>query len=149
MGTHYKGTEEEVRALDAFIKLTRAAESINNRLSPLLNEWNLSISQFGVLEVLYHLGAMNLGELGQKLLKSGGNITMVVDNLEKRNLLIRRRNKADRRYVSVELTEKGRQLIGSIFPKHVRNIVNEMNPLKPEEQKDLSLLCKKIGCKKS
>ena len=147
MGTHYKGNNKEIRALDAFIKLNRASESLNSRLSTQLNEWNLTVSQFGALEALYHLGPMNLSELSQKLLKSGGNITMVADNLEKRGLLVRKRSKTDRRYVKVELTYEGNNLIESIFPEHVTNIVNEMNALDPGEQEELSRLCKKLGRK--
>lgn len=145
MGTHYKGNKEETRALDAFIKLNRASESVNSRLSAQLNEWKLTVSQFGALEALYHLGPMNLSELSQKLLKSGGNITMVADNLEKRGLLVRKRSKTDRRYVKVELTNKGNDLIESIFPVHVTNIVNEMSALDPDELTELSRLCKKLG----
>ncbi len=147
MGTHYKGNKKEIRALDAFIKLNRASESLNSRLSAQLNEWNLTVSQFGALEALYHLGSMNLSELSQKLLKSGGNITMVADNLEKRGLLVRKRSKTDRRYVKVELTYEGKNLIESIFPEHVTNIVNEMNALDPGELEELSRLCKKLGRK--
>ncbi|HKI46458.1 MAG TPA: MarR family transcriptional regulator [Balneolales bacterium] len=147
MGTHYKGNKKEIRALDAFIKLNRASESLNSRLSTQLNEWNLTVSQFGALEALYHLGPMNLSELSQKLLKSGGNITMVADNLEKRGLLVRKRSKTDRRYVKVELTYEGKNLIESIFPEHVTNIVNEMIALDPGELEELSRLCKKLGRK--
>ena len=147
MGTHYKGNKKETRALDAFIKLNRASESVNSRLSTQLNEWNLTVSQFGALEALYHLGPMNLSELSQKLLKSGGNITMVADNLEKRGLLVRKRSKTDRRYVKVELTNEGNDLIESIFPEHVTNIVNEMNALDSGELEELSRLCKKLGRK--
>ncbi len=147
MGTHYKGRADEIRALDAFIKLNRASESLNSRLAALLNKWNLTVSQFGALEALLHLGPMNLSELSQKLLKSGGNITMVADNLEKRGLLVRKRSKTDRRYVKVELTDEGNNLIESIFPQHVTNIVTEMSSLEPEELEDLSRLCKKLGRK--
>lgn len=145
MGTHYKGSKKEIRALDAFIKLNRASESLNSRLAAQLNEWNLTVSQFGALEALYHLGPLNLSELSQKLLKSGGNITMVADNLEKRGLLVRKRSKTDRRYVKVELTSDGKKLIESIFPNHVTNIVNEMDTLEPNELEELSRLCKKLG----
>lgn len=50
----------------------RATESLNQRLCRHLSEANLTISQFGVLEALLHLGPQNQKELGQKLLKSGG-----------------------------------------------------------------------------
>ena len=92
MGIRYKGTKAENRALDAYIKLVRASESVVGRLGQNLRaEDDLPLSQFGVLEALMHLGPMCQRELGVKILKSSGNVTMVVDNLEKRGLVARRR----------------------------------------------------------
>ena len=145
MPTHYKGTTEEILALDTFIKLTRAAESLSARLSQRNTMDNLTTSQFGVLEVLYHLGPMCPGEISVKLLKSSGNITMVVDNLEKRGLVQRERDTADRRMVTISLTQAGCELIAHIFPRHVAAIVEEMSVLGPDEQRTLSRLCRKLG----
>jgi hypothetical protein len=83
MGSRYKGSQSEVRALDTLIKLMRAAESVNVRLNRFISRAGLTVSQFGALEALYHLGPLCQSELGEKILKSSGNITMVVDNLEK------------------------------------------------------------------
>ena len=145
MGTHYKGNKEEVRALNAFIALMRASESLNSRLYMTLKKSHLSISQFGALEALYHLGPMCQSTLGKKLLKSGGNITMVIDNLEKRKLVKRERDTNDRRFISVHLTDEGKILIKKVFPEHANNIVNEMSVLSKEEQNKLIEYCKKIG----
>lgn len=145
MGTHFKGTEKEKRALNAFIKLMRASDSLNARINVFINKYGLTSSQFGALEALHHLGSMSQSELCGKLLKSGGNITMVVDNLEKRKLVKRKRNPNDRRFVSVHLTEAGEKLISEIFPEHVDHIVNEFNSLSSTEQEELSRICKKIG----
>ena len=146
MGTHYKGSSREVRALDAYIKLIRATESITARLSQQLRrESDLTLSQFGTLEALLHLGDMSQSELGQKLLKSSGNITMVVDNLEKRELVQRCRDTGDRRVVMVRLTAVGHQLIAAIFPAHACAITAEMEHLPAAEIEELGRLCKKLG----
>lgn len=147
MGTHYSGTEEEVKALDAYIKLMRAAESVTTRVHRHLAHKGLTVSRFGVLEALYHLGPLSQSDLGRKLLKSGGNITLVVDNLEKLGLVRRERLSGDRRYVEVHLTEQGRQLIGEVFPVHVRAVVDEMKTLAEPEQEQLGFLCRKLGMK--
>jgi MarR family 2-MHQ and catechol resistance regulon transcriptional repressor len=145
VGTHYRGTEEEVRALDAFIKLLRAAESTSSRLSRHMAAHRLTVSQFGALEALLHLGPLFQCDLGKKLLKSSGNVTMVVDNLEKQGFVERRREGEDRRFVTVHLTEKGRGFIAGIFPRHVAAIVEEMGVLSPSEQEELGRLCRKLG----
>lgn len=144
MGTHYRGSREEINALDTFIKLMRVADSLTSRLSPILSSAGLTPGQFGALEVLLHLGPLCQSELGRKLLRSGGNITMVVDNLERRGL-VRRERGEDRRFITVHLTKEGRQLIQKIFPKHLDALVREMRVLTEAEQKELGRLCKKLG----
>ncbi len=145
MGTTYEGTKEEIRSLNAFIKLVRAAQSVSGRVESHFSEIGLSVSQFGALEALYHLGPLYQKDLASKILKSTGNITMVVDNLEKRGLVERVRDLKDRRLYSVGITEKGAALIKSFFPVHVSRIVHEMEALTRAEQKELDRLCKKVG----
>lgn len=145
MGTHYEGTENEEQVLDTFIKLMRATESINNRLNRHHAEADLTVTQFGVLEALLHLGPLNQKALGEKLLKSGGNITMVIDNLEKSGLVERQQNPEDRRSMLIHLTPKGKEFISSYFPKHLDRIMSEFDVLSDKELKQLAQICKKLG----
>lgn len=148
MGTHYKGSAKERLALDVFIKLVRSAASLNSRIYAGLSKEGLTDTQFNALEALYHIGPMNQRELGNKLLKSGGNITMVVDNLEKRDLVKRERGEEDRRYFKILLTDKGEELIERVFPQQLNLIVEEINVLNKKEQKEFQRMCKLIGVKK-
>ncbi len=141
----YRGTKEEGRALNTFVKLMRASESMSARIHSHLDEARLTVSQFGVLEALYHLGPMSQTEIGRKILKSSGNITLVIDNLEKRGLVKRKRSQEDRRLYSIELTPSGHKLIGNLFPRHAGRIVEAMKVLTEEEQKTLAALCRKLG----
>lgn len=143
--THYKGTRDEVRALGAFVKLVRAAESVTARAHRHLIDAGLTVSQFGVLEALFHVGPLSQSEIAKKVLKSTGNITMVIDNLERRGLVKRERQTDDRRYYIVQLTDEGRKLIGSIFPRHAAKIMEEMRVLSSAEQAALGNLCRKLG----
>ena len=145
MGTHYAGTMDEVMALDVYIKLSRAAESVTHRINGHLQDHNLTISQFGALEALYHLGSMQPSQLAQKVLKSTGNMTLVIDNLNKRGLVTRARRADDRRCIDISLTEKGVALIESIFPQHVDGVVETMGALSADEQQQLAALCRKLG----
>lgn len=145
MPTHYQGSPETARALDTFIKLTRATESVMARLSRKGTISPLSQSQFAVLEALYHLGPLTQGQVSAKLLKSTGNMTLVVDNLEKGGWVQRSRESGDRRQVTIHLTETGQALIERIFPAHAEAICEEMDVLTPEEQATLSALCIKLG----
>jgi MarR family 2-MHQ and catechol resistance regulon transcriptional repressor len=147
MPTHYKGRPKEILALDTYIKLTRASEAFITRLHQRGAFAGLTVSQFGVLEILYHLGPMCLGDISSKLLKSGGNLTLVIDNLEKRKLVQRQRDAKDRRMIIVSLTSAGQELISSIFPAHAAAIAEEMSGLTTQEQQLLSDLCRKLGKK--
>ncbi len=145
MGTHFKGSDKEENSLNAYIKLVRATESINSRQSKSLAKENLTMSQFGALEVLYHLGELNQREIGKKLLKSGGNITLVIDNLVKRELVKKKTDKSDRRAVIVSLTKKGQEFIEGYFPKHLALIMEQFSVLTDEERTELARICKKLG----
>jgi len=145
MPTHYDGTDDEERALNAYIRFARAFSTVDSRISQTFKAHDLTSGQFGVLETLYHLGPMHQGALGEKLLQSKGNISTIITNLAERDLVERRRDPEDRRYVKIHLTEDGRQLIGDIFPEHVRQIVDTFGALEKDELETFGRLCKKLG----
>lgn len=145
MGTHYNGTHDEIRAIDAYIKLQRSAGSSAARATRHLTSAGLTFSQYGALDILYHLGPLPLGQIAEKILRSEGNMTTVVDNLERRGLVRRERNERDRRVVTLSLTETGRHVIEEVLPQHIQAIVEEMSILTADEQETLSRLCRKIG----
>jgi len=133
------------RALGAYVKLLRASESVHGEAMRSLAQEDLTPSQFGVLEALYHVGPMCLSVLANKILKTSGNLTMVIGNLEKRGLVTRQQSTHDRRFVSATITEKGKKLITRIFPDHASRITGLMSRLSPREQEVLAKLCRKLG----
>ncbi len=145
MPTHFCGGADAVRALNTFIKLTRATETLLARLNQRKTIYPLSLSQFAVLEALYHLGPLTQGQVSAKVLKSTGNITLVIDNLEKQGYVRRVRENQDRRIVTIHITELGKSLIAQIFPAHAHAIFDELSVLTEEEQELLASLCLKLG----
>lgn len=145
MPTKHKGTPEEIRALDVYIKLQRAAETVMTRTTAHLADYNLSVSQFAVLEALFHLGLLAQRDLAKKLLQSTGNISTVLKKLEKRGLISRERDPDDNRYMQVCITDAGTEILKRCFEAHVRGIVEEMSILTGEEQEELARLCRKLG----
>jgi MarR family transcriptional regulator, 2-MHQ and catechol-resistance regulon repressor len=142
---HFKGTKKTAQALDTFVKLTRAANSVTAATNPALSGSDLTESQFAVLEVLYHTGPLCLTEVAHKILKTGGNLTLVVKNLEKRGLVQRKQIPEDRRYFLLDLTPKGKRLIAEVFPQQATRITEVLDALTAEEQADLARLAKKLG----
>lgn len=145
MPTHYSGSADETRALNAYIALMRASDSVSARVHRHLAKVGLSISQFGVLEILFHLGPLSPRDLCAKLLKSSGNVTLILDNLEKRDLIRRDRDQSDRRMVTIHLTAAGRALIEDVFPHQVEAIRADLSALTAAEQVELRRLCRKLG----
>jgi MarR family 2-MHQ and catechol resistance regulon transcriptional repressor len=145
MGTRYQGTAAERRALDAYIKLRRAVNSIARREAEVMREARLTESQFGTLEALLHLGPLCQHELAGKILKSAGNLTTVIDNLERRGLVERRRDSSDRRLVTVHLTRPGERLIRDVLPRNVDVLKSAFAVLGAREQEQLAELCRRLG----
>jgi MarR family 2-MHQ and catechol resistance regulon transcriptional repressor len=145
MPTRHRGTPEEVRALDAYIKLERASDWIDARLDRHLTGHGLTHGQLGILETLYHCGPLCQRDLGGKVLRSSSNVTVVVDHLEQRGLVRRERDPSDRRLVTVSLTSEGRDLLRRVFPAHVGEIVELFSALTPREIDRLGALCRKLG----
>lgn len=135
------------RALNTYTKLMRAAESVTNRVNRFMSAANLTISQFGVMEALLHKGSLCQRDIAAKILKSTGNITLVIDNLEKRGLVRRERDNDDRRYLTVHLTDAGTELITRVFADVETAIVAEMAILSENDQEMLGSLCKILGMK--
>jgi len=132
-------------ALSTWVKLARAFWTFNKHTVDDIRTYGLTQPQFSVLESLGHLGEMTLGELSKKQLVSCGNTTVVVDNLEREDLVERRHCKNDRRAVYVHLTPKGKRMFKEIFQQHARYVQKLASVLTQEEQEQLSRLLKKLG----
>lgn len=132
-------------ALSSFLALIRASDFLTSQISFRCENQGLTISQFGILDALYRGGAYCQKELGEKIFKSSGNITLVVDNLEKRGLVRRERKGDDRRYIRIHLTDEGRRVISEVLPKVANFIQEELKVLSEEEQQLLRGMCKKLS----
>lgn len=109
----------------ALLQLLRTAETLWNTSRLFFERWNLSPSQFNVLNLL-HLnpdGCTQI-ELSRLLIMHRSNITGLVDRLEKRGLLQRKDNPKDRRAYKVTLTSAGKKLIGKILPDYYQAAEN-------------------------
>ena len=132
-------------ALTMWVKLARASAVFSHKTAEHIRTCGLTVGQFGVLEILNHKGPLTLGELCRKSLVSGGNMTVVVDNLERDGLVHRSRSEDDRRVIHVRLTRRGESLIRRIFPDHAEFVARLAGALTQDEQVRLGTLLKKLG----
>jgi MarR family 2-MHQ and catechol resistance regulon transcriptional repressor len=134
-----------VAAVSAYVKLLRASRAVVGVVEPRLAAQGLTTTQLGVLEALLHKGPMTQRELGRKVLTSAANMTDVLDKLQARDLIARCRGNADRRSVTVGLTDGGQALIEELFPRHAADIARAMGGLSRAELERLATLLRKLG----
>lgn len=139
-----KRTRKDSLAVGSFNRLSKTANIVTTEAHKHLAKHKLTISQFGVLEALYKLGPMYQRDLAREIVKTTGNITTVIDNLEKNELVRREREAKDRRYFMVVLTAKGERLIKKIYPVHAKQVEQVMGRLTKAEQERLQTLCEKL-----
>lgn len=108
-------------------------------------ESNLGPSDFQILEILLHKGALPVNTIGRKIMLTSGSISTAVDRLEKRKLVRRDSSVDDARVIYVSLTGAGHSLIQRVFSRHARQMEEVFNPLSDEERVLLEGLLKKAG----
>ena len=137
--------EGQERALRLWVALARCYGTYARAVSTKVHEYGLTTPQFGILEALYHLGPLSLGDLAGKLLVTGGNVTYVMDRLEEQGLVYRERSPSDRRCIRAKLTERGHEVIAGVFPGHAAFIEEMSAGLTLTEQEELRSLLKRLG----
>ena len=136
-------------ALATYVRLMRAANAARSHASRYLGDSGLTLTQFAVLEALYHLGPMSLSDIAAKVLTTGGNLTMVAGNLERDGLVTRQKSPEDGRVQILVLPPKGKSLMRRVFPIHTAAISEFMATLNTEELEQLGNLCRELGQQES
>lgn len=138
------GKDNELN-LKVIIGLYRSHLMVNRNTQRLLAEEGLTASQFGVLEALYHLGDLKICDLIEKTLSTSGNMTVVIKNLENEGYIVRLRDSEDQRAFRIHLSDKGKSLIETIFPRHLIDIEKSLSCLDHEDKVALHHLLKKLN----
>jgi DNA-binding MarR family transcriptional regulator len=103
----------------ALLELLRTADTVWNASRVFFERWDLSPSQFNVLNLLHlNPGGLSQTDLSRQLIMHRSNLTGLVDRLEKRGVVVRREVAADRRAYSVVLTAAGARLLRDILPRY-------------------------------
>ena len=149
MSKYNQGSPHEQLVLDTWIKFSRANNTLNNIMRLNVERQGLTISQFGVLEVLVHIGPLSVKEIGHKLLMTTSNLVTVIDNLVKQELVNRVPCEHDRRSIIIHLSEKGIEFIEPIFKNHLEELLNAFSVLDEHQLKTLGSLSKDLGLNQS
>lgn len=108
------------QSLRAWLRMLSCTTLIERRLRTRLREtFDVTLPQFDVLAELDRAGkAQTMSELSRQLMVSNGNVTGVVDRLERSGLVRRTASQTDRRVLYIELTEVGRQAFAGMARMH-------------------------------
>lgn len=140
-----RGTGVEDTALKLFVVLSRAQSAVARHAEADATRHGLTLAEFAIVEALYHVGPLLLGELQRRILVSSGGVTYLVDRLEEKKLVERRECPGDRRARYAALTPAGETLVGRIFPGHARSIARAMAGLTKKEQGEAIALLRRLG----
>lgn len=125
--------------------LMKAHEAMRNHAERHIHSLGIGFSDFAALEVLLHKGPLPVNEIGRLVRLTSGSMTTAVDRLERKGMVERRNDPADRRARVVHLTAAGRKLIECAFADHEAAMERAASGLTPQERSQASALLKKLG----
>lgn len=129
------------------ITLSRALQSTHRASELLFYQNDITMSQFMVLEALYHKGALTVKEIIDAILSSSGNMTVVLRNLEKQGLIERQCNPVDKRSFLIHLTSKGQQHIALLYQQHMNYVALALESISETEKKQVISILRKLSQK--
>lgn len=135
MGKSY-GRHSELNLL-LWVKIFSFEKYIMRRLSRVISNFGLTPTQFSVMELLFHKGDLTIGEIKKKGFLTGGNITVVVNNLESKGFLETYQDPEDNRKKICALTSEGTELIDKAFVSHLEELNIILDEYTDEEKRKL------------
>ena len=132
------------KSMKTVVRLERTSLKINNLTVNYLSKHKLTFNQFKVLEVLYHLGDLNIGSITKLTMSTPGNTTVVVRNLKRDEWITSIKDPNDSRASILSITQKGKEIIEEVFPNHASNLTKAMEVLSDDELNTLYELLNKV-----
>ena len=137
--------ETSFREVMLWVRLAMTFNVLYHEIKKELSKERLTVPQLDIISCLDRSKGLPLSELAERLLVTGGNITGIIDRLERDGYVYRERDKKDRRIVRALLTEKGFDLYKSFLPRY-KEVMRKINSvLTTEERQQLQRLLKKLG----
>ena len=137
--------ETSFREVMLWVRLAMTFNVLYHEIKTELSKEKMTVPQLDIISCLDRSKGLPLSELAERLLVTGGNITGIIDRLERDGYVYRERDKKDRRIVRALLTEKGFDLYKSFLPRY-KEVMRKINSvLTTEERHQLQRLLKKLG----
>ena len=142
-------TDMEVRAhadhhasLRLWLRLLSATTRIEDTIRQRLREqFGITLPRFDLMAQLEREPqGLSMSELSRRMMVTGGNVTSIVDQLEKEQLVQRQMQASDRRSYTVSLTDAGRSAFAAMAQAHEGWVVELLSPLAASQQEQLHKL---------
>jgi DNA-binding MarR family transcriptional regulator len=133
-------TDDHHESLRLWLRLLTCTNLIETHVrKALAKEFKTTLPRFDLMAQLERAPrGLQMGELSRRMLVTGGNVTGIVDQLERGGLLVRTEHPADRRAYLVKLTKEGRRLFGQMAAEHETWIVKLFSGIPKREQRALT-----------
>ncbi len=138
--TRAHGDDHE--ALRLWLRLLTCTNLIESAIrADLRRDFDVTLPRFDLMAQLYrHAGGLKMGELSQRLMVTGGNVTGIADQLAKEGLVAREPDPDDRRAWRLSLTPAGRQAFARMAALHEGWVIDLMRGLAEPERAQLHAL---------
>ncbi|MGH8669081.1 MAG: MarR family winged helix-turn-helix transcriptional regulator [Burkholderiales bacterium] len=134
------------RALRIWLRLLTCTQLIERQVrSRLRGQFDTTLPRFDLMAQLErHAQGLKMNELSRLLMVTGGNVTAIVDQLEKEGLVERLDEPADRRAFRIRLTKSGERSFAEMARAHEEWVVELLAGLSRREQDDLLRLLARV-----
>ena len=140
IGMDSRLTEDHHESLRLWLRLLTCTHLVETQVrKALAKKFKTTLPRFDLIAQLERAPqGLQMGELSRRMLVTGGNVTGIVDQLERGGLLVRTEDPADRRAYRVKLTKEGRRLFGQMAAEHETWIVKLFSGIPKREQRALT-----------
>lgn len=125
--------------------LVRTSGAFHQRIKEDATINGLHVTEFSVLELLYHQGRQPVQKVAKHVLITSGSTTYVLDKLVKKELITRTVCSEDRRITYIELSEQGHQLMQQAFPEHLERMKQYFEGIDEDEFQTWLEITRKLG----
>ncbi|HMA68834.1 MAG TPA: MarR family transcriptional regulator [Candidatus Mcinerneyibacterium sp.] len=115
----------------------------------IINQYDLSKSQFDIIVNIYFSSPKSLKELCDNLDLAPSTVSEMLDRMEKKDLIEKKRNESDKRKINIDITDKSISIIQDVIENRVQYVKNILKDVDNENLEIfVDILSKMLECQK-
>jgi DNA-binding MarR family transcriptional regulator len=129
---------------DVIYQIRRLIQASSLYTKELNKKYQISVPQLNCLLALYESGPLPPSQIAKLILVKSSTVTGIIDRLEQKGLVERKRSSPDRRVIIVELTEGGKTLAKDAPPPIQQKIMDGLKNLSNAELRKIAVSLKML-----